>query len=145
MKKKIKKFLTNFRIIVLIVAVILAIVAIHPRLQTDGVVIKNVLSNSSASLAGIVKSKGLSNEIILSINNKQIRNVDDYYEVISTLIQNQTVQIKTNKAIYRIIAQEKISNGRELGLRVGDVPKTNIKKGLDLQGGTRVLLQPEER
>ena len=31
-----------------------------------------------------------------------------------------------------------------LGLRVENAPKSNIRLGLDLQGGTRVLLQPEE-
>ena len=33
---------------------------------------------------------------------------------------------------------------QELGLSVYEAPTTNLKKGLDLQGGTRVLMQPEE-
>ncbi|MFH1642913.1 MAG: hypothetical protein ABIC04_08525 [Nanoarchaeota archaeon] len=33
----------------------------------------------------------------------------------------------------------------DIGLRVYDSPKTNIRKGLDLQGGTRILLQPEQK
>ena len=33
---------------------------------------------------------------------------------------------------------------QKLGLNVYNSPKTNIKKGLDLEGGTRVLLKPEE-
>ncbi len=32
-----------------------------------------------------------------------------------------------------------------LGLRVDNAPTSNIRLGLDLQGGTRVLLQPEEK
>ncbi|MFH2027774.1 MAG: hypothetical protein ABIJ08_01420, partial [Nanoarchaeota archaeon] len=32
-----------------------------------------------------------------------------------------------------------------IGLSVTEAPKTNIKKGLDLQGGTRILLQPQEK
>lgn len=32
-----------------------------------------------------------------------------------------------------------------LGLRVDNAPRSNIRLGLDLQGGTRVLLQPEEK
>ena len=31
----------------------------------------------------------------------------------------------------------------DIGLKVFEAPTTNIRKGLDLQGGTRVLLQPE--
>jgi len=39
---------------------------------------------------------------------------------------------------------QEISKGLEdIGIRVFKAPKTNIRKGLDLQGGTRVLLQPE--
>lgn len=33
----------------------------------------------------------------------------------------------------------------EIGLSVYDAPKSNIKKGLDLQGGTRVLLKPQDK
>ncbi|HLC96297.1 MAG TPA: hypothetical protein VJH97_03180 [Candidatus Nanoarchaeia archaeon] len=31
-----------------------------------------------------------------------------------------------------------------LGINVEEAPKTNIRKGLELQGGTRILLQPED-
>lgn len=47
--------------------------------------------------------------------------------------QNETVQIITP-----------LGEPQELGLTVYNAPKTNIKKGLDLEGGTRVLLQPQE-
>jgi preprotein translocase subunit SecD len=33
----------------------------------------------------------------------------------------------------------------DIGFSVYEAPTTNIRKGLDLQGGTRVLLQPEEQ
>ncbi|MCH8329049.1 MAG: hypothetical protein IIB81_01505 [Nanoarchaeota archaeon] len=67
-----------------------------------------------------------------------------------TITVNETVNgsiVEKNKTISKTIEvpkTKKISKGTEdIGLRVFNTPKTNIRKGLDLQGGTRVLLQPE--
>ena len=195
MNYKIKKIITNVRVIILLVFLLLAIVAISPRPGLDGVAIGNVKTDSSASEAGIQKpvptTRPVDRERILAINNKPIKNVEDYYNYINTLSANQSVQIKTNKALYRLTTREiievielnetitktieeittinktvngtlveinktilkmievpktkKISKGIEdIGISVFNAPTTNIKKGLDLQGGTRVLLQPEE-
>jgi len=196
MNRKIKKIFTNTRVIILLVFLALAIVAIHPNPYKKGVAIRNVITNSSANLAGIQSPKPniapMSREAIIAINNKVINNVEDYSNSLKDLKPNITIQIKTNKDTYRLITKEKtevielnetelktieetveinetvngtiitknktitktievpktetISNGTEdIGLRIYDAPKTNIRKGLDLQGGTRVLLQPEEK
>ncbi|MBI3026620.1 hypothetical protein HYY70_00770, partial [Candidatus Woesearchaeota archaeon] len=61
---------------------------------------------------------------------------------------NGTSKIINDTITKTITAQKtkQISMGTEdIGLRVYDAPKTNIRKGLDLQGGTRVLLQPEAK
>ncbi|MBD3203242.1 hypothetical protein GF327_03040, partial [Candidatus Woesearchaeota archaeon] len=79
---------------------------------------------------------------------------------ITTKVLNETVAKKTiveeydedlnktvNKTKYVMQPKtEQIFNGvKDIGIRVYDAPKTNIKLGLDLQGGTRVILQPEEK
>lgn len=51
---------------------------------------------------------------------------------------NKTVTEERKKITENIIGIE------PLGLAVGEAPKTNIRTGLDLQGGTRVLLKPTE-
>src|SRR3989338_1069336 len=51
--------------------------------------------------------------------------------------QNVTKQVSKTK--------ENIIGKQEIGLSVYDAPTTNIRKGLDLDGGTRVLLQPEKQ
>jgi preprotein translocase subunit SecD len=194
MNYKLKKIITNVRVIILLIFLILAAVAINPRPGIDGVVIGSVVKNSSASEAGIQQPapnvKPVGRERILEINNKPIISVSDYYNYVDTLEPNQSVQVKTNKALYRLTTREdieiielngtvkktieetvtvnesingtifernktikrqidvpktkKISKGTEdIGIRVFNAPTTNIRKGLDLQGGTRVLLQPE--
>ena len=193
MNYKIKKLITNWRVILLALFIVLSLIAIHPTLS-KGAAIRNVITNSSASIAGIPQPKPnvqpVSREIILSINNVPINDVEGYHKYVSTLGFNRTIQIKTTKGIYKLTTREKfesvelneteektitetiqrnitingttqiinetiakkeivpktiqVSKGMEdIGLRVYDAPKTNIRKGLDLQGGTRVLLQPE--
>ncbi len=201
MKDKMKKMLKSVRIIVLVVFVILSIIAIHPDPGAEGVAIRNVQPNSSASLAGIESpspsSTPMSKERIVSINNEQILSVQDYEYMISGIKPNRTVQIKTTDGFYQLktrplynityldkwenrTVQEVVrvnktfrhENGtlinrtvnetvnrtvevqrytkevigtEKLGLSVYEAPTTNIRKGLDLQGGTRVLLRPEKR
>lgn len=145
MKRKLKKIVTNARVIVLLIFLALALVSIYPNFAREGVAIRSVLSNSSASFAGIVSPKPtstpMSREVILSIDNVPIKNIIDYFEKVSSLRQNSTVHIHTNKNDYTL----RVGDKKELGLTVYDAPTTNIRKGLDLQGGTRVLLQPEKK
>ena len=144
MNYKLKKIFTNVRVIILLVFLVLAIVAINPKPWINGVAINNVETNSSAAEAGIQKPapsvKPVNRERLLAIDNKPIGNIEEYYNYVNSLNLNQSIQIKTTKQLYRLRAKE---DG--IGLKVSDAQKTNIKKGLDLQGGTRVLLQPEKK
>jgi len=83
---KLKKLLTDIRVIILLAALVMAIVAIHPSPGTEGVTIKAVQKNSLASLAGIEnpkpKSTPLSKERILAMNNKPIKSIKDYYSIV---------------------------------------------------------------
>lgn len=193
---KIKRMLTNLRIIIFLVFVLLMLFAIRPTPWNEGVMIKSVVKNSSAALAGIQNPKPnlppLSREVIISMNNKPIQDVQDYYAFVKGLRINQTVQIRTNKGLYKLVTKEAFQvielntteevtvpevievnetvNGmvkpvnktvlkkvlvevtarkslglEDLGLRVDNAPTTNLRKGLDLQGGTRVLLKPAEK
>lgn len=195
MNYKIKKLVTNWRIIILLIFILISIIAIHPALS-KGAAIRSIAVNTSASIAGIQQPKPsalpVARERIISINNAPINNVDDYYKYVSALAPNRSIQVKTTKGAYKLTTREKfetielneteektvaetmqrnitangttqiinetitktitvpktkqISLGTEdLGFRVYEAPTTNIRKGLDLQGGTRVLLQPETK
>jgi len=195
MNYKFKKIFTNIRVIILLVFLVLAVISINPRPFAEGVTIGNVITNSPASVAGIQQpsptTRPVSRERILEMNNIPITKVEDYYNFADNLEINQSIQIKTNKRLYRLTTREefeivelnetelievedivkvnktingtlteinetirkvirvpkteKVSKGVEdMGLRVFEAPKTNIRRGLDIQGGTRVLLQPEQ-
>ena len=175
----IKELFTNWRIILLIVFLIFAVIAIGPTSQ-EGVAIRNVISNSSTADAGIPNPKPTdrptSREVIIAMNNVPIKNNDDYTAFITTLEPNQTFTIETTTGFYRVTSRyekriimlnetelvERIVDNEtvteevqkteiqylgmeDIGLRVYNAPQTNLRKGLDLQGGTRVLLQPETK
>ncbi len=192
---KIKRLLTNWRVILLLLSILFMLFAIRPTPWNEGALIKNVVKNSTAALAGIPNpapnAPPLTKETILSINNKPIKNVQDYYAFVKTLRVNQSIQIKTNKGLYKLATREAFEtietnqtkevtvpetqeveekiNGtltkinktvqkkvlaevtfknslgvEDPGLRVDNAPASNLRQGLDLQGGTRVLLKPAE-
>ncbi|MBI2546511.1 preprotein translocase subunit SecD [Candidatus Woesearchaeota archaeon] len=142
---KFRKMLKNPRVIILVIAFILALVAIQPNPFVDGVAIQAIEQNSSASQGGmhnpLPNTRPLSKERIIAINNEELSSIREFYDFVSTLKANDTVLVRTNKAQYRLLVQVPGS----LGISVQDAPMTNIRKGLDLQGGTRVLLRPAEK
>ncbi len=186
---KVKELFTNWRILVLIAAIILAVVSINPTFGQQGVAIQSVEKNSTAARAGISSPESnvapRSLEVIKSINNIPINSVEEYHNLTSNLPVNQSISVKTNRDTYILETEEKINitkTGRnitrnvteevfnetlnktvnvtrrvtepevvrtptgevaDLGINVIEAPTTNIRKGLDLTGGTRVILQPQ--
>jgi len=145
-----KKIFTAWRVILLLTFVLFAIVAVQPHLWgNDGVAIRSVSTNSSASIAGMqspaAKLTPLAKEKIISVNGAEIKSINDFYAQTEGLGPNRTVRIQTDKKDYNLITKEVDFNGKvDLGLKVYDAPTSNLRKGLELEGGTRVLLKPTE-
>ena len=103
---KAKKIIRNARVIIFLVLLVLAIVSINPNPWAEGVAIRSVVSNSAAMEAGIQQPtptiSPVNRERILEINNAPIKTAEDYYNFASSLKINQSLQIKTNKALYRL-------------------------------------------
>ena len=138
---KIKKFL-KLRILIYIFCIMIALLVIRPTSNVEGVAIKSIDSNSTASFAGMSSPINIlprDKEIIFSINNKQIKDLQDYSSVINSFEENETLRIVTDKRTYTLL------NSKDLGIIVEEAATSNLIKGLELQGGTRVLLQPSEK
>ncbi len=60
-------------------------------------------------------------------------------KVVREVNESRNVTVPVQKTLSEVVGTE------GLGLSVYEAPTTNIRKGLDLQGGTRVLLQPETK
>ncbi len=136
------KVIKKARVLILLFFLLISLIAINPQFDTGGVAIKNIEQNSSASFAGIenppTDSPLTSLEIIESINGMEIRDIEDYSNVLSNIQTQETININTNQGQYRLLKTD------NLGITVTETPTSNIRKGLDLSGGTRVLLRPAE-
>lgn len=75
-------------------------------------------------------------EILKEINGIKINSADDFEEIRYDLLPTKKLNLKTNKKEYNFLVF------KDPDIDVKSVSRTNIKMGLDLGGGTRVLLKP---
>ena len=139
---KLKKIFKSWKIWLLIFCLVIAFLSINPQLGATGVVINSIEKNSSADIAGMtgpgVDIRPTGKETIQFINDIEINDLQGYYAAINNFPSDTILNIKTDQAEYSLLKQENVS----LGIFVADAPGSNILKGLELQGGTRVLLSP---
>jgi len=136
---KLKRFM-KFRILLLVFFLILSLLIIKPNFNATGVAIKSIEANSSAEFAGMSFIPGLmltDREIITSVNGVMINNLEDYSNVLDSLDYEDSLTVLTDKGQYVMLKDN------DPGIIVDDVATSNLVKGLELQGGTRVLLEPE--
>jgi preprotein translocase subunit SecD len=128
---KLKKILTDWRIILLIIVLVLSVWSIQPQMGASGVIVQNVGKNSSAEISGIDAGT-----IITNIDGKDIVTINDYNEV--QINKGEIVTVTTKDGVFKLAPQESTLN-----LQVKAAPTSNLRKGLDLIGGARVVLKPE--
>jgi len=75
-------------------------------------------------------------EILKEINGNKIEELNDFEDIRYDLLPTKKLNLITNKRTYTFLVSE------NPGIDVKKVERTNIRKGLDLGGGTRVLLKP---
>ncbi|HLD02803.1 MAG TPA: PDZ domain-containing protein [Candidatus Nanoarchaeia archaeon] len=73
---------------------------------------------------------------LVSVNDVEFSTIDQYNDFLKEFLPKKKLSISTSDGnfVYLTPGDPKIT--------VGEAAKTNIKKGLDLSGGTRVLLKP---
>ena len=131
------KFKFTWRIWLWITVLILSLIAIFitPTFLQKGVLIMNVEQNSSAFEQGLRQG-----QVIQAIDGKAVTTTEDFLRIVQTkFTSNQTVKttITTKDAVY-------VTYSDKIGITVSDLPKTNLKLGLDLSGGARALVQAQD-
>lgn len=76
------------------------------------------------------------NAKLISINDNEINSLEGFNKVQSELFEKKKVVIQTDSDEYAFLTTG------DIGISVQEAKKSNIEKGLELQGGTRVLLEP---
>ncbi len=127
----------TIRIWILLIVLFLAALMIFNwnTLFASGVEIKSVEKDSTAYLKGL-----RSGMVVQEINSKIIESQEDYVAAISDafVTKNETkISIKTDKDTFIFLA----NNLTEI--TVQPLTRTKVKTGLDLSGGTRAIIRPE--
>ncbi|MBS3112127.1 protein translocase subunit SecD [Candidatus Woesearchaeota archaeon] len=140
---KLRKILKQPRVMILLFVLLSSFIAIGHQFESNGVSISFVEKNSTAEIYGMENPESniqpVKREKIIEINKNKILNLKDYATEISKIKEGETIEIKTNKGTYTLLKDEK-----DLGITVTEASTSNIRKGLELQGGTQVLLKPEK-
>ncbi|MBU0894624.1 MAG: PDZ domain-containing protein [Nanoarchaeota archaeon] len=128
----------TWRIWILIFVLVLSLLSIFgiPSFQ-KGVIIKSVDTNSTAFEQGL-----RAGQIITSIDGKKITNIGDFSSSLENKYNfNESVKIIIHTKDSEIILFSKIPPE----IIVSEIQKTNIKMGLDLAGGSRALVQAQDK
>ena len=143
MNAKVKAMLRSWRVVLLLVFLLFAIVAIKPQVfGVEGVAIRSVVANSSAANAGIAgapsHSAPTAREHIVSVNGIDISSIEDYYLAVSAIPSNTTVRIETDRTVYTLLSPLVVEGEGvvDLGIKVKKAAFSNLRMGLDLEGGT---------
>ncbi len=130
------KFKLSWRIWLLIIVLALCLLAIKPSFK-EGVLIKSVEQNSTAFQQGLRQG-----QIIKQVDNIQVNNAQEY----SIIMQNKFQTQEFEKTIITTEENEFILfTDNALEITVSEIPSTNIKTGLDLQGGARALIKAQDK
>lgn len=133
-----EKMKFTWRLWVLIIALLLSLLAIigsPTHLFQTGILITNVEKNSTAFEQGLREG-----QIITSIDNQPIKTMDDYSKAFEGKFNGSNVKTTiTTKSLEAILFSNKSPE-----IAVSELPKTNLKTGLDISGGSRALVKAED-
>jgi preprotein translocase subunit SecD len=131
------KFTWKIWLWIVIVAFALISIFITPHFLENGVIIQSVEQNSTAFEQGLRQG-----QLITMIDGQKVESIADFTRVIQEKFpSNQSVKtvIESDGSEYVLYS----SNLPEI--TVSQIPKTNLKTGLDLSGGARALIKAKDQ
>jgi len=124
--------LSYWRVWLLIIFVSASALAIGFKYYPYGRHVVEISFVSDASPAKGILEQGM---FISSVNGVTIDNVDDWNNL-TQYLENRSVSIRVNDKDYKFFVND------TLGIDVMNIDRTNLEMGLDLRGGTRIILKP---
>ena len=123
-------------LIILLISII-SIFGIVPRIFQEGVLVTSVNSDSTAFEQGLRQG-----QIITNVDGNKVENLNDFSEIMRNKFTGESV--KTTFILddsTEIIVFSKTAPD----ITVSEIPKTNLKLGLDLSGGSRALIKAQDK
>jgi preprotein translocase subunit SecD len=125
----------TWRIWILIIALALSILSISPSFG-EGVRVDSVQMNSSAFESGLRQG-----QVITAVDGREISTIEDYVASMEKFPSDERLRTTFTTNEGDII----IFSNTTPEITVGEIPSTNIRFGLDIDGGARALVKPEQR
>lgn len=124
----------HWRIWLLVLIVFGSVIAIGFKTYPYGRNSVEIVYFSDDSPARGVLEQGM---VISHVNRQPVKGLDGWEELTRGLV-DQEVELIVNGRIVMLGVNE------SLGIDVAEIPKNNLNLGLDLRGGTRIILKPKE-
>ncbi len=148
LKIKIIDLLLNWKIWILFFFLIFSVVWFNYDFgYQEGIVISSVAIGGQAEKLGfeIEQNSNLRNlERIISLDGKEVKTEEEFFNILDEINKSE-FKIKTNKKTYTISNFLNITtnttNAQILGLGFREAPKSNLKLGIELEGGTKLILK----
>jgi len=138
-----KRLVKEWKIWLLLILIIYSLLAIHPFSPTNGVLLEGVKYPAPSQLKA--------GQVITLINDLSVTDLVSFNQALSTIEPGDVVRVSYQEEVipYRyevrqapaFLATEK-ANETNIGLIVGKAPSSNLNFGLEIVGGTKVLLTP---
>jgi len=123
--------LKYWRLLLLVIMVSASLLAIGLKPQYTGVQIAYIYEDSPA------KGQLQNGMIISEVNGQVIRSAEEWNGIVNNY--KGDMKLKVNKIDYKFSVNES-----GIGIEVNDIDRTNLDFGLDMKGGTRIILRPKE-
>lgn len=137
-KRQMLKIVKSWKVILLAIVLLFSVVAINPNPFAKGVYINSVTVNSTAEINGVPTGDKL-----ISFDSVLVQSEARFAELLAEKEFGEIVQVVTESGSYSVVIEDR-DREKDIGIAVAARPTSNIKKGLDLIGGTRVILRPTE-
>lgn len=129
----------SWRILILIIVLFFSLLSIFgiPNFFEKGVVITSIESNSTAFEQGLRQG-----QIIIGVDGKTIESLEDFASALNgKYVSNESIKtILTTKDSEVVLFSNTAPE-----ITVSEIQKTNLKLGLDLVGGSRALVQAQDK
>ena len=122
-------------LIIIVALSLLSIFGMPPTFFQKGVLVTSIETNSTAFEQGLRQG-----QIIIEIDSQKITNINDFTKIMQGKFDsNESVKTILQTKDSEII----LFSNQAPEIIVSEIPKTNIKMGLDLAGGSRALVQAQ--
>lgn len=143
-------FVKTGRFWILFIFVFLSLFAVNYTFNSTGVVINGIVPGSNIEIAGAefsTQDSLRSLERIEYLNDYEVEDVSSFYSYLDSYV-GDSILVKTNKKEngYLINLNSSLNETvlDQIGVSVRDAPVSNIKLGIELEGGSRLILKVKD-